>query len=123
MDDEEHAQAKIHPKEVIGVIWVPIGIILVVGAGNFEGKSEIPDFSIFPFSAVSDPGTLKIGFLGKNQYRTPRPRLTTPHLVEFSAENVKFPGEITIFGLPQFPAKKNDNPEKLVFGFLERFTP
>ena len=66
---------------------------------------------------------VRVKFLGKNQYRTPRPRLTTRHLVEFSAENVKFLGEITIFGLPQFPAKKNANPEKLVFGFLERFTP
>ena len=92
-------------------------------AGRKNPKSEITDFSIFPLSAVSDPGTLKIGFLGKNQYRTPRPRLPTLHQIEFSAENVEFPCEITIFGLPQFPAKKNDNPEKLVFGFLERFTP
>ena len=103
------------------------GMVIVAGiviriAGRPK-KSEIPDFSIFLFSAVWDPGTLKIEFLGKNQCRTPRRRLPTLHQIEFSAENVKFLSEITIFGLPQFPAKKNDNPEKLVFGFLERFTP
>ena len=68
--------------------------------GNFEGKSEIPDFSIFQFWAFPDLGTLKIEFLGKNQYRAPRPRLTTPHLVELSAENVKISCSNAHFGLP-----------------------
>ena len=86
-------------------------------AGRKKPKSEIPDVSDFPFSAVSDPGTLKIGFLGKNQYRTPLPHPPTLHLVKFPAENVKFLSEITIFGLPQFPAKKMTTPKNWFSAF------
>ena len=58
------------------------------------------NFSNFQFWAFQDPGTWKLEFLGKHQYRTPRPRLTTPHVVEYSAESVTKIWSTGHFGLP-----------------------